>query len=446
MLYTRHIIFSSLCFFTLSFSTETTNPHQPFTITPLYVPDITEEMQKEHEENEKKLAETEKKANILKVLNSFNEEDVAEMETIFASSPEKAQLIVNHLQDPDYFPDSKNYRASFFVGEPGTGKTMMAKAIAYKLAKEGWDYAFISSTSLLGEHRNQTATRLQRILEKIEKSNKPTIIIIDELHRLLENADSKHHDTDSTSTALWTFLDRQNGNKNIFFIGTMNRMNKLPKPFKDRMLFCNITFPLINDTKTKISLIRKNLTTTKYNLDNEVTDVFLTQELERIGPCSARNLKKMSIAILMMNRSSNKNTPFIIKKSFITQAVNEYLHQKKQMEYDAIEETDEERQNRFHKENAEMSEKHFIEQQKISERHFAQQQILQIAANSYSTENSFYSLGKDEHFNRYLSDEQNKIYQDMMAKTYARREAEKKAAAAKAKAEAEEAAKWFWQR
>ncbi len=205
------------------------------------------------------------------------------MELVFKYSPLEAQLIVNHLQDTTYFPDDKDYRSAIFFGAPGSGKTMMAKAIAYKMAQKGWDCKFVSSTSLFGGHRDQTAMRVTQELESIVASKKPTIIIIDELHRLLENADSKHHDTDSTSTALWTFLDSQESNENFFLIGTMNRIDKLPQPFKSRIISDYIHFPLATDPKIKNMLVRIYLTTKNSVFHEEVNDDFLNKELEKIN-------------------------------------------------------------------------------------------------------------------------------------------------------------------
>jgi AAA+ superfamily predicted ATPase len=262
MSYIRHTILASILFFQISLSSNSIDSnnisHVHFDIKSLSAPEV-------FEENRQKIiaeiAQQQQNSNSTKKTESFNEKDVETMEFVFASSPQEAQCIVNYLQDPNYFPGVENYRSAFFIGEPGTGKSVTAQAIAHKMSQNGWEYKFLSSTSFLREYRNQTAIQLQKELEKIESSNKPTILIIDEIHRLLENTESKHHDTDATATALWTFLDRQKNNKNFFLIGTMNRIHKLPKPVKSRIISDFIEFPLITNPRIKNNIIRKNLTT-----------------------------------------------------------------------------------------------------------------------------------------------------------------------------------------
>lgn len=386
----------------------------------------------------------------------FNNIEIEEMILVFASSPQAAQCIINHLQDPTYFPNSKSYRSAIFVGEPGSGKTTTAMAIAYKMAQEGWEYKFISSMSLLGEHRNQTAILLQKELAAIEKSGKPTILIIDELNRLLENSDSKHHDTDSTSTVLWTFLDRQNGNGKFFLIGTMNRVDKLPKPYKDRILFDFIEFPPITDSPLKTEIIRKNLNTQNIFIDAEVTDDFLKKELEKLGPCSGRSLQKLSIEIGKIGRMNQqqKSSVIIVKKAFITQAINEHINRKISIKYDALQETDEERQNRYHRENQAAQERHFIQQQLIQ---MTIQNNQQVDTSNSNIHYHYISAKGFAEISDLISDEQKQAYAHTMKNTHLRKAEEAKEAqriadieiAAQeeaAKKAAEDAKLWFWDR
>lgn len=368
MIYTHHILFSLLFIINILFSINSSaNNNTPVKVLPFYernTSGLTQEDPSKQNPNPQKT-------------NHFTDEEIEEMEEVLESSPEKAQDIVKYLQDPNYYPCKVNYRAAFFVGEPGSGKTVTASAIAYKMSQRGWDCKIISSTDLLGEYRNQTATQLKRQLNAIAASKKPTILVIDEVHRLLENSNSSHHDTDNTSTVLWTFLDKQKHNKNFFLIGTMNRINKLPKPFKDRMFSGYIPFTLITDPKIKNKLFRKKLTTTNTHLGADITDIFLDKELEKIGPCSGRNLKLISENIAMMHKGNNEKRPLSIKKEFITQAVNEYIRDKKTMEYDLIEETDEERQERHHKENMSLQEKHHKETMNQQEKNHREQMLFQ---------------------------------------------------------------------
>jgi AAA+ superfamily predicted ATPase len=301
---------------------------------------------------------------------AFDQEDIAEMNLVFNSSPPEAQIIVDHLKDPTYLND-REYRSAIFAGEPGTGKSMMAQAIGYKMMIEaGWQYKFLASTQFMEKFRNQTAIRLTQVLQAIKACVKPTILIIDELNRLLEHAESQHHDTDATSAALWTFIDQMRKNDKFFFIGTMNRLTKLPKPYKSRILLEYIKFPALTEPGQKIAIIRSRLTDAITQIDPAVTDDALKDELQQVKDCSQRDLKKLaSFARRLYRTQEKKETPSIrtphmlIDLALVKAAVASCKARKGEVEYDVPEETDAERQERHHKATMARQEKHFLQQQ-----------------------------------------------------------------------------------
>lgn len=427
MSYNYQIIFLSLYTFSGLLAAE--NPeqnnivHPPIKITSLDdsdMPEIIHNIQNNqqhhhrHEHHHHHHAQEQQVAQTIAQSLIFSEIDIEEMKRVFSSSPYEAQFIIKYLQNPKLFPLTQDYRSATFVGEPGTGKTTMAKAIAHEMSKQGWDCKFLSSTSLLGEYRNQTSIRLQKELNAIETSEKPTILIIDELNRLLENSNSKHHDTDTIATTLWTFLDKHRDNKNFFFIGTMNRANKLPKAYKSRILLDYIEFPLVGNSNYKKTFIRRELSKNA-QLETEITDAFLVEELQKMGICSDRDLKNLSNAIYKRSCITDTTLPhdkMIIKKAAVTYAIDQYIKNKIKLDYDVEDETDEERQNRHHKENLDM-------QQSL----FTQQQMIQLATNehqeSYQTplspwSSSYISDEGKKKINSLISDEQKELLKKAM--------------------------------
>lgn len=434
-----------LCFVTVlvhTGETENNNP-KPIILTHYYQSD-----------NSKKVPEE---------TDILNEEEVEELEFILEQSPKEAQCVVNHLQDPTFFSGNEDYRSVYFVGEPGSGKTSTARAITHEMKKYGWKYKFISSTSLLKEYRNQTAIQLQRELESAIASGQPTIVVVDELHQLLENSGSPHHDSGMTATTLWGFLDRQQNNPNFFFIGTMNRITHLPKPFKSRILFDYIEFQSSQDMQIKKNNLRKHLTTKNSCLNTDVTDEFLNKELEKMGLPSARDLKKLSSMIQRIQKQEDPsaNGMITIQKTAIAKAVIEYIQRKEKIQYDREDETDEERHDRYHNENTNLQKKHHAEQikaqkenQELQKSQFAQQQMIQIALAEYQERLHVVSADSDSairafnKLNGRISDEQKQIYAKTMSNTWAREaaeiEAERAAARERARIKAEEREKNRW--
>jgi len=410
MSYTRHVIFFALCVANYSFtmeSNEQTRQRRPINIKPFHTPETHETSSSNYQER----MSSEQKTHSL----TFTEDDIKELKMVFKHSPTRAKNIVKRLTNPNF---STNYScSSFFIGVPGSGKTSLAKAIAYKLQKKAqWENQFISSSEILGEHRNETAIQLNKILKTISASPKKQILIIDELNQLLEHSSSKNHDTDATSKTLWSFLDRQNKNRNFFFIGTMNSAENLPQPFKSRIAGQCIFFSCLTDKSLKNTIFRSKFSTQFAQLDNSIDDTYLTQQLDKLSTCTGRDLCNLAtLAEDIYREYDQKSTIIIINKQHLAEAINEYINTLKQLKYEKIEETDEERQERFHKENLEAQEKHFVQQQMI------QLELQHQTAGGYSLTGH-----RKEQVAALISDEQKQIFDDMMQSTRARTAAQNK--------------------
>jgi len=315
----------------------------------------------------------------------FEREDIDELEKIYKAAHVDIHYIVKHLKDKDLLKDGA-YRSSFFIGVQGSGKSTIAKAIAYKMhQKKEWKNQFIVSSDFFQRYRNQTAISLREILNKINQSSTPQILIIDELNRLLDHAESKEHDSDSTSTTLWTFLDKQNNRHHFFFIGIMNSAENLPIQVKDRMGGKMIYFDYITDKNIKIQMFKNILNNKNKELHHNIDDNYLDQQLSKLPTCSARNIANLILDITkIFFRERPKKGSIIFQKRHIEEAINVYLYLQEKNKYYKITETSEERQERHHKENKQMNKEQIQEQKRMhqesvtmQQKHFTEQQTTQ---------------------------------------------------------------------
>lgn len=178
----------------------------------------------------------------------------------------KTKVLIKYLEEPDKFGEwaPKNI---LFYGFPGTGKTMLVKALANELDVPLY---LIKATSLIGEHVGDSASKIQELFEKAQKTA-PSIIFIDEidaiaLHRSFQLL---RGDVAEIVNSLLTEMDGINDNKAVVTIGATNNPNSIDYAVRSRFEE-EIEFVLPDDNERK-SIFENNLKTfpLKYDLNIE---------------------------------------------------------------------------------------------------------------------------------------------------------------------------------
>lgn len=183
----------------------------------------------------------------------------------------KAKIITNYLENPDKF---KNWapRNILFYGRPGTGKTMLAQALANEL---NVPIHMIKATSLIGNHVGDGANQIHE-LYKQARYTKPTVIFIDEIDAIaLERKyQSLRGDVTEIVNALLTEMDGIEDNDSIITICATNNPEILDYAIRSRFEE-EIEFTLPNDEERRI-ILEKNIKTLplkcSFNLDKLVCE------------------------------------------------------------------------------------------------------------------------------------------------------------------------------
>jgi len=202
-----------------------------------------------------------------KVKESFNPthsdvffEDVVGQE----NAKKKSKLISKYLKNPASFGPwaPKNI---LFYGLPGTGKTMLAKALSNELNVKLF---LVKATSLIGDHVGDGASKIHELFELANKSS-PALIFIDEidaiaLHRSFQ---SLRGDVSEIVNALLTEMDGLNPNDGVVTIAATNNPSSIDYAIRSRFEE-EIEFKLPNaDERRQIIQLNLNTFPMGYDLD-----------------------------------------------------------------------------------------------------------------------------------------------------------------------------------
>lgn len=143
---------------------------------------------------------------------------------------EKAELeeVVDFMKDPEKYTQlgAKIPKGVLLSGSPGTGKTLLAKAVA---GEAGISYLAISGSEFIEKYVGVGASRIRGLFKEARK-NTPCIIFIDEIDaigakRSDDGGGSSEHN--QTLEQLLTELDGFKGRTDIVVLAATNRLSSL---------------------------------------------------------------------------------------------------------------------------------------------------------------------------------------------------------------------------
>lgn len=168
----------------------------------------------------------------------------------------KCLIIQKYIANPSRFAEWAPRRV-LFHGPPGTGKTMLAQALAGETQAE---FFYIKSTSLIGQHVGAGADKVNKLFEDVAR-NKPCIVFIDEIDSigLDRGFQSVRGDVTEVVNSLISQFDLIEDQEGVVVIAATNSQDFLDPALRSRFEE-EIIFPL-PDYDERLEILKKYTST-----------------------------------------------------------------------------------------------------------------------------------------------------------------------------------------
>src|SRR5690349_15331938 len=202
---------------------------------------------------------------------------------------EEIEQLIWMIKDPQKYitAGAKLHKGILLCGKPGTGKTLIARAIA---GEAGVNFIYMTGSDFDEMFVGLGASRIRKLFKKA-RQNTPCIIFIDEIDSLMSSSrrSTEHSSSRATLNQFLAEMDGFDKLDHIFVIGATNHEKELdpaairPGRF-DKKIHLNVPdedgrIDIINFYLERIKLIKENLDS---NYLAKLTPGFTGAEIENL--------------------------------------------------------------------------------------------------------------------------------------------------------------------
>ncbi|PPK94363.1 MULTISPECIES: ATP-dependent zinc metalloprotease FtsH [Nonlabens] len=225
--------------------------------------------------------------------------DVAGLE----GAKEEVQEIVDFLKNPEKYTSlgGKIPKGALLVGSPGTGKTLLAKAVA---GEAKVPFFSLSGSDFVEMFVGVGASRV-RDLFKQAKEKSPAIIFIDEIDAIgrargKSNMSGSNDERENTLNQLLTEMDGFGTNTNVIVLAATNRADILDKALMRAGRFDRQIYVDLPDVREREQIFEVHLRPLK-KVENELDTAFLAKQTPGFSGADIANVCNEAALIAARN-------------------------------------------------------------------------------------------------------------------------------------------------
>ncbi|MBS3172500.1 CDC48 family AAA ATPase [Candidatus Woesearchaeota archaeon] len=201
-------------------------------------------------------------------------------------------------------------------GSPGTGKTLLAKAVANEAEA---NFMLINGPEIMNKFYGESEKRIRQIFEEAAEKA-PSIIFIDEIDAIAPKREETHGEVERRVVAqLLTMMDGLNKRANVVVIGATNRPNSLDEALRRPGRFDREIVFGVPDQKGRLEVLKihtRNMPLTKeVNLEEiaRITHGFVGADLSALCKEAAMSVLRRNLPELNLKEKETIPKEFLAK-------------------------------------------------------------------------------------------------------------------------------------